>query len=478
MALFLFGIGGTGSRVIKALTMLLASGVKINTDKVYPIIIDPDSNNGDLELTVDVLKNYNAINGKLKSDLNQSDLDNEGFFKTQIIPINNKPGCEFRLRIPEIEGKAFKDYIGYNHINDNSPNKDLVSLLYSKDNLDLNMHIGFKGNPNIGSVALNQFDNSNSDFIDVASLFTQNDRIFIISSIFGGTGASGFPILVNNLREAGNLTGRNQIVNGNFLANAKIGAVSVLPYFDLKSGEIDSKDFISKTKAALHYYSDNLISKVNALYYIGYKDSSGTYENNPGANAQRNKAHFVELASAFAVIDFMEQSNPSNVFKEYGVNELENPLTFNQLGRLSKELASEKMTQLKLLTLYFKYRFETTLGKQPWSNRGTIKFNADFLKSQFYKDIQRFNALYDNWLNELAQNEPSFQPFNFSVNESSLLKLVVNHETSRKWMNNFAIYDNYLNKEERNFEGNSEEIKLMDIFYKATQSLIKKEIKL
>lgn len=478
MALFLFGIGGTGSRVIKALTMLLASGVKINTDKIYPIIIDPDSNNGDLELTVDVLKLYNAINEKLKSDSNQAELNNDGFFKTEIIPINIKPGCEYRLKIPEIEGKAFKEYIGFNHINDNSPNKDLVSLLYSKKNLDLNMHIGFKGNPNIGSVALNQFDNTNPDFNEVANLFTQNDRIFIISSIFGGTGASGFPILLKNLREAGNLTGNRQLPNGNFLANAKIGAVSVLPYFDLKPGEIDSKDFISKTKAALHYYTDNLISKVNALYYIGYKDQTSTYENNPGAITQKNKAHFVELASALAVINFMEEKNPDNIFKEYGVNELTNPLSFDQLGKSSKNIMAKQMSQLKLLTLYFKYRFEHTLGNQPWSNRGKIKFDSDFLNNQFYKDIKDFNDHYDNWLVELSQNKPGFQPLNLSVNESSLLRLVVNHETSRRWMNNFSVFDDYLNKEEKYFEGTSEEVKLMSIFYNATQRLIKNVIKL
>ena len=53
--LYVFGIGGTGSRVIKALTMLLASGVKLNNgfDTVIPIIIDPDTANGDLNKTAD-----------------------------------------------------------------------------------------------------------------------------------------------------------------------------------------------------------------------------------------------------------------------------------------------------------------------------------------------------------------------------------------------------------------------------------------
>ena len=60
--LFLFAIGGTGSRVVKSLAMLLASGVKIeNTDTIIPIIVDPDSANGDLTRTIDILKEYKSM---------------------------------------------------------------------------------------------------------------------------------------------------------------------------------------------------------------------------------------------------------------------------------------------------------------------------------------------------------------------------------------------------------------------------------
>ena len=47
--LYIFGIGGTGSRVIKALTMLFAAGCKLGNDfdTVVQIIIDPDTGNGD-----------------------------------------------------------------------------------------------------------------------------------------------------------------------------------------------------------------------------------------------------------------------------------------------------------------------------------------------------------------------------------------------------------------------------------------------
>jgi len=41
--LYIFGIGGTGARVLKSLTMLLASGVECGVDTIVPIIIDRDN---------------------------------------------------------------------------------------------------------------------------------------------------------------------------------------------------------------------------------------------------------------------------------------------------------------------------------------------------------------------------------------------------------------------------------------------------
>ena len=43
MKTFVFGIGGTGARVLRSLTLLLASGVECKSD-IVPIIIDPDIN--------------------------------------------------------------------------------------------------------------------------------------------------------------------------------------------------------------------------------------------------------------------------------------------------------------------------------------------------------------------------------------------------------------------------------------------------
>ena len=80
--LYIFGIGGTGSRVIKSLAMLLASGCKLKNDfdTVIPIIIDPDTSNGDLNRTKDILKLYQEI----RNQVNQPD----DFFGQEIKTVN------------------------------------------------------------------------------------------------------------------------------------------------------------------------------------------------------------------------------------------------------------------------------------------------------------------------------------------------------------------------------------------------------
>ena len=288
--IFVFGIGGTGSRVLRSLTMLLASGVKFGADEIVPIIIDPDTANADLTRTVSLLNNYSSIRQALHfSSDNQSN-----FFRTEIEQILPN----YTLRINDTDDKSFQQFIEYASMS--KANKALAKMLFSDKNLQSSMDVGFKGNPNIGSVVLNQIAHS-TDFEDFANSFSDGDRIFIISSIFGGTGASGFPLLLKTLRNG------SDFPNHDLINKATIGAVTILPYFKLQQddeSEIDSSTFISKTKSALAYYENNISKNgsIDALYYLA-DDVSKTYENHEGGSAQRNDAHLIEFLGATAIVN-------------------------------------------------------------------------------------------------------------------------------------------------------------------------------
>lgn len=294
---YIFGIGGTGARVIRSLTMLLASGVKLgdSVDTVVPIIIDPDKSNGDLTRTITLLKTYKTVHENLRFGRNSK----SEFFRTNIDDLNTS----FRLQVADVADKDFQTYIKYLSLDPR--NKALISLLFSKRNLEAHMDVGFKGNPNMGSVVLNNFSSDpNNNLEALLSSFQSGDKIFIISSIFGGTGAAGFPLLLKTLRQAQN----NQLPSSALVSNAPIGAITVLPYYGVEhdeDSEINMDSFMSKAKAALSYYRDNL--NVDTLYYISDKLSKN-YKNHEGDSEQRNNAHFIEMVSALAVVDFC-QSN-------------------------------------------------------------------------------------------------------------------------------------------------------------------------
>lgn len=73
--LYVFGIGGTGARVLRSFTMMMAAGVNIGADEIVPVIIDPDASNADLTRTVALMNIYRSIRSSLSfSPQNESTL--------------------------------------------------------------------------------------------------------------------------------------------------------------------------------------------------------------------------------------------------------------------------------------------------------------------------------------------------------------------------------------------------------------------
>ena len=121
--LFVFGIGGTGSRVIKSLTYLLASGVDINVSKIVPIIIDPDEANGDVNRTITLLNDYCSIRKEINN------ISEKSFFQTEIQGISQN----FKLNIQN-SNKKFKEFIDYDTLlESNKALVDIINILNSKE---------------------------------------------------------------------------------------------------------------------------------------------------------------------------------------------------------------------------------------------------------------------------------------------------------------------------------------------------------
>lgn len=422
--LFIFGIGGTGSRVIRSLMMLLASGVDMKGYTIVPIIIDPDQSNADLTRNSKLVNLYSRINKRITDKGDQNT-----FFKTDVKKITN-------ISLKETNNKTYEQFI---HLRSMSvEDRAMAEMLFSRANLDSDMNVGFKGNPNIGSVVLNQIS-SDQDFKDCLNEFNQGDKIFIISSIFGGTGASGFPLLLKTLRQ------NKDIPNPGTINNSEIGAVSVLPYFSLNPDEasaIDSTTFFSKAKAALRYYEDN-VKSTNAMYYIGYA-APKIYHNCEGGSGQKNDANLIEVLAATAIVDFCNNSYPEQgqCFKEIGLSNKTADVTIKTLQESGLEKWAMPLTQLALFTKSYIYNRDFVVSNKDMNKK--FKDKTSFHSGEFPSDVSRFLQEFDLWLKELSGNNPSFNPFNM---EGDLKDLLNDVPSKKKGIFGSSLDKDYYNDE-------------------------------
>lgn len=480
--LYVFGIGGTGARVIRSLTMLLASGVECNMN-IVPIFIDPDQSANSLTKAVETIDKYVAIRKKLKFDNGKENK----FFKTEIVDnIINR----YVVQLQDTNDKIFRDYISIDSMD--QKNQALIRMLFSNDNLESGMKVGFEGNPNMGSIVLNQLKRTEG-FRQFATKFTQGDKIFIISSIFGGTGASGFPLLLKILRSA-----EGNMANGNILRQSTIGAISVLPYFSVDPRDdspIDSSTFVSKTRAALSYYHRNIIenNEIDYLYYIADKMRSN-YKNNKGGNEQKNAVHLIELLSALAVIDFAQNGNPldngqrNTTIKEYGlvVDDDENGIgpevvTFDELGQKTKNQIKNPLIQFLLMNKYLNKYVQDGIVSDGLAWNKNYKFKEkNFFNSDFYNNVVTMLDWYIGWLEELSDNSRSFSPFELGDTGDKIFSIVRGITPNKSGIlglgkDNYELFTEKLNKYDRKDQNNELESLFMELFYNTTNSLIKEK---
>lgn len=204
----------------------------------------------------------------------------------------------------------FRDKIGFDQMKgDLLTTRSLIESLYDTSDdptteLNLDLTVGFKGNPNIGSVIFHKLGEYNeyNAFVSTYNV-DQGDKVVIIGSLFGGTGASGIPVLAQQIKKD--------------IANVDMAALMIQPYFApeiVKGGAINAHLFDSKTKAALNFYERSGIkNSMRAVYHIGdpYPTIIPYCE---GGAGQQNNANPVEFISALAIAHYCGGRVPVGIF--------------------------------------------------------------------------------------------------------------------------------------------------------------------
>jgi hypothetical protein len=244
------------------------------------------------------------------------------------------------------------------------------------------------------------------------------DRVFIIGSIFGGTGSSGIPQLIRALRK-NTTTG---------WSDAVVGAAIVMPYFKVDTpaagGAVNSNIFKSKQKAALDYYLQREGEfKLSAAYYVAEQDPLQTVlEYHEGDDSQRNNAHIVELLTALSVLDFAATS--SNNFRgstlEYGIKEdfggRQDPLQLKNFGEGSNTLFLRPLVRLGLAGKYFKDYLATNRRDSNLAYLNAMNL-TERLSTGVYSTYHQFITRMFCWLEEMNNQEHPFYPMLTTAND-------------------------------------------------------------
>jgi len=474
--LYLFAIGGSGSRVVRSLVMLMSAGVELNATKIKLMIIDPDRGGGNVKDVLDILSAYKTVNRDLVNQPN--DFQNrfctipvepmfpDNFYVTGVDEIDKE-----HRDAGEGEDREQQIAIAFNEAGMNEENKTLFQALYADDERGNDVKNGSLGRQHVGALGITKLLDS-VGFRAAFADFAEGDRIFIVSSIFGGTGASGFPMLLRKLVSGVD----DSLQNRQRLIMAQKGAITLFPYFQVAmdgDSQIDGRTFIQKKITTLEYYQKNL-QGLARLYYLSDREEQPIYPNSSGGRDQKNPAHLVEFLAATAVIDFMEMKARigETQYMEYRMGRrIERRVTFDDLASITRNLVRKPMTQLLLMVRYI--QLDAFNSDTAWYN----VLGSFFREDAYREGLELLKNFYILWLEELRDGPPeqtsrSFAPFILEPPAKEPFKFFPETRNA-----NLEAFRTTLNKVVQKVKknGQSNVISFMELFWRATREMVEGE---
>ena len=423
--LYVFAIGGSGERVMKSLVMMLAAGMPLGAKELVPVFVDNDVKSNALTSCLDLIDYYRADPKESGVNLGLHALCRDNNFGQIPTFAHVKIDAPIVLNVAGNQIGTLDRIIG--KLNDSDPVESAIKeekdLLFTKDDLEMPLTVGFVGNPNIGSVVLNSLSLQSENFQTIYGDAATKDGVFVIGSLFGGTGAAGFPLIINKFRSNDNTH------------CPLLGGVAVLPYFNIEEGDetngllntevydVHSNTFNSKTRAALMYY-DEYMRDMDYMYYVGDNMNPSQYKHYVGGEKQENPYNIIEVMAALSVVDFSKKDVDAargDVVYEipvFGINE--NGIC-NLSGIYNPDL-KRALVKFQLMKVMFE-------GKDflKWNIDQNHKFTKEILFTKEMRkavvnksDLQKYpNAWglanmfeqWDKWMKEMGDRNVIKRPF-------------------------------------------------------------------
>ena len=317
--IFIIGIGGTGMRCLESFVHLCALGLLEDTE-IEMMALDTDRENGNFRRLKELVDSYNKVKGIDKAHYGHT----HSFFTSKINYYQYSPDYS------RSDTGNFNRLTQFGDFQHREPAAaDLANLLFTTQTREFDLKHGYRAQTNLGSFLMyhnileevSKDNNSDlSKFISslVNACHTGKPKVFVLGSVFGGTGASSIPIIPKAFNAAANI-----LIPGSSISDAFFGAILLTSYFTFKVPSNDhvlkqkvvatSDKFALNSQAAMMFYNeDKTVKSIYQKFYmlgtptIDFSTDRNEAETITGGLQQENNSHYIELFAAFAAYDFFK----------------------------------------------------------------------------------------------------------------------------------------------------------------------------
>ena len=320
----LIGVGGTGAKIVESALFLLSAGVGPKS-RVVIGLVDQDNSNGNVVRTEHLLGLLGRLKGDFSGSVNAIDWkasDSEGgtpLFSIEVEPLFGDGGSAHWRPAPD-NMPTLRHVLQHQEMPEDE--KTLFNLLFRDESAapadaeqTMNLAEGYRGRAHVGAAALvSAVDHDQPEFltrlVELMRTSSGGDevRIFMAGSLFGGTGAAGFPTIARMLHKL-RAPDNSKRIKGD---KVHIGGALMLPYFQFGDPESDSANVITsaqllpQARVAIEFYQSLLQQEgvFDRLYVSGWDKMFPLNYHQPGRAEQRNPALLPELVAALAAMDF------------------------------------------------------------------------------------------------------------------------------------------------------------------------------
>jgi hypothetical protein len=411
---FILGIGGTGMRCIESVVHLCAMGMFDDTD-IHLLALDTDSNNGNFARLKETIHNYNNVKG---TDEKKRVALKDTFFSANIHYYEFSPDYQ--------QNSNFQTVFNYNRTQrSNKEETDLADLVFSNDVEEFNLQHGYRAQTHLGSMMMYHSivdAASAKDDTDLKRFLKQltdsathgNPRIFILGSVFGGTGASSIPIIPLALNKAAGELNNNAV---NVIGSAYFGSTLLTSYFTFAQPKVNEKiiassdKFALNSKVAMMYYDDDstVKSTYQSFYMLGTNANAWDPTNGTsctGGGDQKNDSHYIELMAACAAYDFYH-ADETNLAENKGQHKTD--YLYRAIDESGKLKFNDFVSQDKARE--FALKFGTLIAFSLFCNGDDNVVEG--LRNGGYSEIKNFAEMDTN---QIAALRDYFKLFHYSEN--------------------------------------------------------------